>query len=74
MIFTGPINAGNPNEFTIRELAEKIIHLTKSKSKIILLPLPEDDPMQRQPDISIAKKKLWMGTKDRIGRRIHKNY
>jgi len=56
--FTGPVNAGNPNEFTIRELAELVIRLTKSKSKIITQPLPEDDPMQRQPDISIAKKEL----------------
>jgi len=56
--FTGPVNAGNPNEFTIKELAEKVILLTKSKSKIITCPLPEDDPMQRQPDISIAKKEL----------------
>jgi len=54
----GPVNAGNPNEFTIRELAEKVISLTKSKSKIIFMPLPEDDPTQRQPDISIAKKEL----------------
>jgi UDP-glucuronate decarboxylase len=56
--FTGPVNAGNPNEFTIRELAEKVISLTKSSSKIITMPLPEDDPMQRQPDISLAKAKL----------------
>jgi UDP-glucuronate decarboxylase len=56
--FIGPMNAGNPNEFTIRELAENIISLTKSKSKIIFMPLPEDDPTQRQPDISIAKKEL----------------
>ncbi|MFH0865992.1 MAG: UDP-glucuronic acid decarboxylase family protein [Bacteroidota bacterium] len=55
---TGPINAGNPNEFTIRQLAELILKLTHSKSKIITLPLPEDDPMQRQPDISLAKKIL----------------
>jgi UDP-glucuronate decarboxylase len=55
---TGPINLGNPNEFTILELAEKVIRLTKSKSRIIRKPLPEDDPMQRQPDISLAKKKL----------------
>lgn len=54
----GPVNAGNPNEFTIRELAEKVIDLTKSRSKIIFMPLPEDDPTQRQPDISIAKKEL----------------
>ena len=56
--FTGPVNTGNPNEFTIRELAEMVIKLTSSKSKIITQPLPEDDPMQRQPDISLAKKEL----------------
>lgn len=54
----GPINLGNPNEFTILELAEKIIEKTKSKSKIIHYPLPEDDPSVRRPDISIAKDKL----------------
>jgi UDP-glucuronate decarboxylase len=52
---TGPVNIGNPNEFTILELAEKIIELTNSKSKIIYLPLPQDDPKQRKPDISYAK-------------------
>ncbi len=56
--FTGPVNLGNPNEFTIKELALKVIELTGSKSKIIYLPLPEDDPVQRQPDISLAKEKL----------------
>jgi len=56
--FEGPMNAGNPNEFTILQLAETVIKLTKSNSKIILKPLPQDDPMQRQPDISVAKKKL----------------
>lgn len=56
--FIGPVNAGNPNEFTILELAEKVISLTNSKSKIVTMPLPEDDPMQRQPDISLAKAKL----------------
>jgi len=56
--FRGPVNAGNPNEFTILELAEKVISLTNSNSKIITMPLPEDDPMQRQPDISLAKEKL----------------
>ncbi len=55
---TGPINIGNPGEFTILELAEKIISLTGSKSKIINLPLPADDPTQRKPDISKAKKEL----------------
>jgi UDP-glucuronate decarboxylase len=55
---TGPVNIGNPNEFTILELAEQVIQITNSKSKIIHLPLPEDDPTQRQPDISLAKKLL----------------
>jgi len=56
--FTGPVNIGNPIEFTILELAEKVIKLTGSKSKIINKPLPADDPMMRQPDISLAKKEL----------------
>ncbi len=56
--FTGPVNIGNPKEFTIMELARKIIELTGSKSKITYLPLPEDDPIQRKPDISLAKKTL----------------
>ena len=55
---TGPINIGNPNEFTVRELAEKVIRLTNSTSKIIEAPLPQDDPKQRQPDISKAKRDL----------------
>lgn len=56
--FTGPVNVGNPNEFTIKELAEKVLELTNSKSKLIFQPLPSDDPTQRQPDISLAKEKL----------------
>jgi len=56
--FTGPVNIGNPNEFTIKELAEKIIELTGSKSRFVYNPLPSDDPKQRQPDISLAKKEL----------------
>jgi UDP-glucuronate decarboxylase len=56
--FTGPVNIGNPNEFTILELATKVIELTGSKSKIIRLPLPSDDPMQRQPNIDLAKMEL----------------
>jgi len=55
---TGPINLGNPNEFTILELAEKVIQLTNSKSKIVFRPLPSDDPMQRQPNIDQAKSTL----------------
>jgi UDP-glucuronate decarboxylase len=56
--FTGPCNLGNPNEFTMLELAEKVIALTKSKSKITFEPLPMDDPKQRRPDITLAKEKL----------------
>jgi UDP-glucuronate decarboxylase len=56
--FTGPVNTGNPNEFTILELAEKIIKLTGSSSTLQFQKLPQDDPLQRQPDISLAKEKL----------------
>lgn len=56
--FTGPINIGNPNEFTILELAEMIVRLTESSSKIVFSPLPYDDPQQRKPDISMAKEHL----------------
>ena len=56
--FVGPVNLGNPNEFTILELAEKIIEATGSKSHIVFRPLPQDDPLQRQPDISLAREKL----------------
>ena len=56
--FTGPMNIGNPNEFTMLELAELTLELTNSKSKIIYQPLPEDDPKKRQPNISLAKEKL----------------
>ncbi|MDO8506984.1 MAG: SDR family oxidoreductase [bacterium] len=57
--FTGPVNTGNPNEFTIKELAEKVLKmLPESKSKIIYKELPQDDPKQRQPDITLAKKEL----------------
>jgi len=55
---TGPVNIGNPGEFTIKELAEIILEMTGSKSKIIYLPLPQDDPIQRKPDISYAKEIL----------------
>ncbi len=56
--FTGPVNLGNPGEFTIKELAEMIIEMTKSKSKIVYQSLPADDPKQRKPDIALAKAKL----------------
>ena len=55
---TGPINLGNPGEFTMLELAEKVIQLTGSKSKLVFMPLPTDDPKQRQPDITLAKENL----------------
>lgn len=56
--FLGPVNLGNPNEFSMLELAERVIKLTESTSKICFMPLPQDDPKQRQPDISLAKEKL----------------
>lgn len=56
--FTGPVNLGNPAEFSILELAEMVIELTGSNSKVVFQPLPPDDPKQRQPDISLAKEKL----------------
>lgn len=56
--FTGPVNLGNPVEFTIKSLAERIINMTGSKSKIVFLPLPQDDPKQRKPDISLAEREL----------------
>ena len=55
---TGPINMGNPKEFSIRELAETVIELTGSRSEIVLRPLPSDDPVQRQPDIAMAREVL----------------
>jgi UDP-glucuronate decarboxylase len=56
--FTGPVNLGNPGEFTMLELAEKVLQLVQGKSKLAFLALPTDDPRQRQPDISLAKSKL----------------
>ena len=56
--FTGPVNVGNPGEFTIKQLAEIIIELTGSKSRLVYRELPEDDPLQRKPDITLAKKEL----------------
>jgi len=60
---TGPVNLGNPDEFSMRELAQLVIEATGSRSKIVFLPLPEDDPKQRQPDITLAKQQLgWSPT------------
>ncbi len=63
---TGPVNLGNPGEFTIRELAEKIVDMTGSGSKLVFKPLPSDDPKQRQPDITLAKKTLGWEPKIRL--------
>ncbi|HBE39714.1 MAG TPA: NAD-dependent dehydratase [Bacteroidales bacterium] len=72
--FTGPVNLGNPVEISVMELADKILKLTGSKSKIVYLPLPGDDPKQRQPDISLARQELdWepvIGLEDGLGRTI----
>ena len=56
--FTGPVNVGNPREFTMIDLAQLVIKLTSSKSKLVFRPLPEDDPRQRRPDITLARKEL----------------
>jgi UDP-glucuronate decarboxylase len=62
---TGPINLGNPGEFTVRELAELVVELTGSRSEIVHRPLPQDDPRQRKPDIDRAKRTLgWQPTID----------
>ena len=71
---TGPINLGNPGEFTILELAEKVVKLTGSRSQLVFKPLPSDDPMQRQPDITLANRTLgWqpsVGLEDGLARTI----
>ena len=64
--FTGPVNTGNPGEFTMLELAEMVIRLTGSKSRLVFRPLPSDDPRQRKPDIALAREKLG-GWEPRIG-------
>ncbi len=72
--FVGPVNVGNPGEFTIKQLAEMVIRQTGSKSKLVYLPLPQDDPIQRQPNIDLAKEKLgWkpvVPLEDGLGRTI----
>lgn len=55
---TGPVNLGNPGEFTIHELASKIVELTESHSEIVFMPLPSDDPRQRKPDITLAREMM----------------
>jgi len=56
--FVGPVNLGNPSERTVLDLAQKVIELTGSKSRIVFLPLPSDDPIKRKPDITLARKEL----------------
>ena len=56
--FTGPVNLGNPNEFTMRELAQLVLAETRSSSPLVMQPLPPDDPKQRQPNITLAREKL----------------
>ena len=62
--FSGPVNIGNPGEFSMLELAHEVLRLTGSRSKIVFAPLPQDDPKQRKPDISLAYEKLggWQPT------------
>ena len=71
-VIIGPVNTGNPNEFTILELAEKVIEMTGNKSKIIFKDLPVDDPMQRKPDNSLAKTKLNWEPKVQLGEGLEK--
>ena len=70
--FIGPVNTGNPGEFTIRELAELIIDQTGSKSKLVHKPLPADDPMQRCPDITLAKAALGWESRIPLGEGLKK--
>ena len=69
---TGPVNLGNPDEFSIMELADKVVKMTGSGSKVILKPLPEDDPVQRQPDITLAKERLKWEPKIRLDEGLKK--
>lgn len=70
--FTGPVNLGDPSEFSILELAEKIIQLTGSRSRIVFKPLPPDDPLQRRPDISLAREKLGWSPVTPLDEGLHK--
>jgi UDP-glucuronate decarboxylase len=69
---TGPVNLGNPAEFSILELAQRVVQFTKSKSKLVFEPLPEDDPKQRQPDIRLAKETLGWSPKVRLDEGLQK--
>lgn len=72
--FTVPVNLGNPCEFTVRQLAEKILAITGSRSKIVHQPLPADDPRQRQPDITLAKAVLGWTPKITLDEGSRENY
>jgi UDP-glucuronate decarboxylase len=63
----GPVNLGNPNEMSVRDLAEQVVEMTGSRSRLIFKPLPVDDPKQRQPDITLARQKLNWTPKVRLG-------
>jgi UDP-glucuronate decarboxylase len=65
----GPVNLGNPNEMSVRELAEQVVEMTGSRSRLIFKPLPVDDPKQRQPDITLARHKLNWTPKGQLARR-----
>ena len=69
---TGPVNLGNPNEFTIQELAETVIRMTGTRSEIVYEPLPHDDPQQRQPDISMARQLLGWEPGTELGEGLEK--
>ena len=70
--FSGPVNLGNPGEFTVKQLAEMVIEMTGSKSKIVYEPLPADDPKQRRPDIGLAKEKLDWAPKVQLAEGLEK--
>lgn len=72
--FTGPVNVGNPQEFKILDLAKRIIAMADSKSNIVYLPLSSDDPMQRKPDISLAREKLGWRPKTPIDVGLEKTF
>ena len=70
--FTGPVNLGNPDEFTLQELAQKVLHLTKSSSNFIYKDVPQDDPLKRKPDITLAKKILSWQPKIKLEKGLQK--
>jgi UDP-glucuronate decarboxylase len=70
--FTGPVNLGNPHDFTMIQLAERVIALTNSKSKLVREPAPIDDPRQRKPDIGLAKRELGWEPKVQLDEGLNK--